>query len=167
MAGTWPSARRRPSVPSPEYFSLEQPRLKIFRRAGAPAPIPVGRVLSMGPLTRPARRQNAPAAATARSLGSSTQPAVREASSSHHAARLLDRLSTGTLTVDRGYHIRSINPSARHLLGIHTTAIGEDLIHRMDPALSDRCATLSMRRCGRAVDGGLPHAGSRHGRRRT
>jgi two-component system, chemotaxis family, CheB/CheR fusion protein len=122
--------------PLPEYFSLEQPRLKIFRRAGAPAPIPVGRVLSMGPLTRPARRQNAPAAATARSLGSSTQPAVREASSSHHAARLLDRLSTGTLTVDRGYHIRSINPSARHLLGIHTTAIGEDLIHRMDPALS-------------------------------
>src|SRR5918993_521650 len=122
--------------PLPEYFSLEQPRLKIFRRAGAAAPIPVGRVLSMGPLTRPARRQNAPAAATARSLGSSPQPAVREASSSHHAARLLDRLSTGTLTVDRDYHIRTINISGRHLLGIHTTAIGEDLIHRMDPALA-------------------------------
>jgi two-component system CheB/CheR fusion protein len=45
-------------------------------------------------------------------------------------------LSTGTLTVDRDYHIRTINTSARHLLGIHTTAIGEDLIHRMDPALS-------------------------------
>ena len=39
--------------PLPEFFSVEQPRLKIFRRAGAPAPIPVGRVLSIGPLTRP------------------------------------------------------------------------------------------------------------------
>src|SRR5688500_2782380 len=121
--------------PLPEFFSVEQPRLKIFRRAGAPAPIPIGRVLSIGPVTRPGRRQHAPAEATSRSLASS-QPAVREASSSHHAARLLDRLSTGMLTVDRGYHIRSINMAARHLLGIHTTAIGEDLIHRMDPNLA-------------------------------
>src|SRR5688500_121729 len=49
--------------PLPEFFSVEQPRLKIFRRAGAPAPIPVGRVLSIGPVTRPGRRENAPAEA--------------------------------------------------------------------------------------------------------
>src|SRR5919112_1335386 len=101
--------------PLPDFFTLEQPRLKIFRRAGAPAPIPAGRVLSIGPLTRPARRQNAPGAATARTVEPSTQPAVRQASSTHHAARLLDRLSTGTLGIDRNYHIRAINTSARHL----------------------------------------------------
>ena len=121
--------------PLPEFFSVEQPRLKIFRRAGAPAPIPVGRVLSMHPLAKPARRLNAPAATTERSVAS-FQPAAHEASLSHHAARLLDRLSTGTLMVDRAYHIRTINTAARHLLGIHTTAVGEDLIHRVDSVLA-------------------------------
>src|SRR5215207_5079818 len=120
--------------PLPEFFSVEQPRLKVFRRAGAAAPIPVGRVLSMGPLTRPAPRLSPPAA-TERP-GPSFPPAAREASASQHAGRLLDRLSTGTLMVDRAYHIRTINQSARHLLGIHTTAVGEDLIHRMDPVLA-------------------------------
>src|SRR5215212_4129024 len=122
--------------PLPEFFSLEQPRLKIFRRAGAPAPIPAGRVLSIGPLTRPGRRLHVPAPETARTAASTAQPALREASASHQAARLLDQLSTGTLTVDRDYHIHTINMSGRHLLGIHTAAIGEDLIHRMDPVLA-------------------------------
>jgi two-component system, chemotaxis family, CheB/CheR fusion protein len=121
--------------PLPEFFSVEEPRLKIFRRAGAPAPIPVGRVLRIGPLKKLARRLDAPAAVPARSVASS-QPAPRESSSSQHAVRLLDRLSTGTLEIDRAYHIRTINAAARHLLGIHTTAIGEDLIHRMDPSLA-------------------------------
>jgi two-component system, chemotaxis family, CheB/CheR fusion protein len=121
--------------PLPEFFSVEEPRLKIFRRAGAPAPIPVGRVLSIGPLKKLTRRLDAPAAVPARSVASS-QPAPRESSSSQHAVRLLDRLSTGTLEIDRAYHVRTINAAARHLLGIHTTAIGEDLIHRMDPSLA-------------------------------
>src|SRR5918994_1115916 len=101
--------------PLPDFFSLEQPRLKIFRRAGAPAPIPAGRVLSIGPLPRPGRRLNAPVAERA---GSATgaQPALREASASHQVARLMDQLATGTLTVDRDYHIRTINMSGRHLL---------------------------------------------------
>src|ERR671910_878655 len=100
--------------PLPEFFSVEQPRLKIFRRAGAPAPIPIGHVLSMGPLTKPARRLNAPSTATERSVASS-QPAAREPLASHRVSRLLDRLSTGTLMVDRAYHIRTINTAARHL----------------------------------------------------
>jgi two-component system CheB/CheR fusion protein len=122
--------------PLPDFFSLEQSRLKIFRRAGAPAPIPAGRVLSIGPLPRPGRRLNAAPAERTGSAAPAAQSALREASASHQMARLLDQLSTGTLTVDRDYHIRTINLSGRHLLGIHTTAIGEDLIHRMDPSLA-------------------------------
>ena len=70
--------------------------------------------------------------------------------------------------VDRAYHIRTINRSARHLLGIQTAAIGEDLIHRLDPLLAGslRIAIDAALR-GEAVDGGVPHAGSRHGRRRA
>ncbi len=122
--------------PLPDFFSLEQPRLKIFRRAGGPAPIPAGRVLSIGPLPRPGQRLIAPSAEPAGSAAQAAQPALREASASHQVARLLDQLSTGTLSVDRDYHIRTINMSGRHLLGIHTTAIGEDLIHRIDPSLA-------------------------------
>jgi two-component system CheB/CheR fusion protein len=119
--------------PLPEFFSVEQPRLKVFRRAGAPAPIPVGRVLSMRPLTSPPRRLSPPAASE-RSVPR-FQPA-HEPSASHHAGQLLDRLSTGMVMVDRNYHIRTINRSARNFLGIHTSAIGEDLIHRLDPVLA-------------------------------
>src|SRR5919112_44374 len=60
--------------PLPEFFAFAEPRLKVFRRAGAPAPIPIGRVLSIGPVARPARRLNVPAA-TER-LVPPTQPAV-------------------------------------------------------------------------------------------
>src|SRR5215204_5625517 len=77
--------------PLPEFFSVEEPRLKVFRRAATAAPIPIGRVLSIGPLAKPTRRLNTPATATKRSIASS-QPAAREVSASHHAARLLDRL---------------------------------------------------------------------------
>src|SRR5215212_6126601 len=119
--------------PLPEFFSVEEPRLKILDRAGAPAPIPVGRVLSMRPLTSPPRRLSPPAA--------SERPVPRfqpahEPSASHYAGQLLDRLSTGMVMVDRNYHIRTINRSARNFLGIHTSAIGEDLIHRLDPVLA-------------------------------
>src|SRR5215218_4798214 len=68
--------------PLPEFFSLEQPRLKIFRRAGAPAPIPAGRVLSIGSLARPGRRLNATPSDTARSAASTARPTVREPSAS-------------------------------------------------------------------------------------
>ena len=123
--------------PLPEFFSVEQPRLKIFRRAGESAPIPIGRVLSIGPLARPARRQSAPAAAPAG--GPLHPPSARRPRGVGQSSRwhgCWTGCRPGRCTVDRGYHIRTINMAARHLLGIHTTAIGEDLIHRMDPALA-------------------------------
>jgi hypothetical protein len=96
--------------PLPEFFSLEQPRLKIFRRAGAPAPIPAGRVVSIGSLARSGRLLHAAGSETARTVASRAQPALREVSASHQVARLLDQLSTGTLTVDGGLP----RPGSRH-----------------------------------------------------
>jgi two-component system CheB/CheR fusion protein len=42
---------------------------------------------------------------------------------------LLLNLPVGVVVVDRRYDIREINSAARRLLGIHTVAIGEDLLH--------------------------------------
>jgi two-component system, chemotaxis family, CheB/CheR fusion protein len=119
--------------PLPEFFALEQPRLKLFRRIGADAPIPeserfgdlafdVGR---RSP-SRPPRRRLAPASSE---VGSVATPASL-------AHTLLAELSVGVMTVDRNYDIRTINGAARTLLGLHGTSTGADLIHALGPALA-------------------------------
>ena len=122
--------------PLPEYFSLEQPRLKIFRRIGELIPMPTDRMLGTIPLSRPVLRQSARSPLAGSASRSPVQSTPREPSSSVQIARVMDLLSTGSVTVDRGYHIRTINVAGRRLLGIHTAAIGEDLIHRVAPSLA-------------------------------
>ncbi|MBW3632812.1 MAG: hypothetical protein KY456_07275, partial [Chloroflexi bacterium] len=122
--------------PLPEFFSLEQPRLRIYRRIGTPVPMPTNRILGTLPLSRPPPRQGAQFQTTRIPSGGPRQLVPREPASSLPATRLLDRLSIGTVTVDRAYHIRTINVSGRRLLGINTAAVGEDLIHRVMPALA-------------------------------
>jgi len=126
--------------PLPELFALDQPRLKIFRRIGEAVPIPPDRLLKAAPLAptppRPARRLPGN-----RRLGAALAPnpprePPREPSLGQRAARLLDRLPVGVVTTDANYHIRTINGAARRLLGIHSAAIGEDLIHRAAPVLA-------------------------------
>jgi two-component system, chemotaxis family, CheB/CheR fusion protein len=122
--------------PLPEFFSLEQPRLRIYRRVGSPVPMPTERILGAVPLSRSAPRQGAQVQ-TARIPSEGSRPSSpREPVSGVPAARLLDRLSMGTVTVDHEYHIRTINISGRRLLGINTAAIGEDLIHRVTSPLA-------------------------------
>ena len=50
--------------------------------------------------------------------------------------QILDTVTTGIITVEANYHIRAINIAARSLLGLHATAIGEDLVHQVPPELS-------------------------------
>ena len=122
--------------PLPEYFTLEQPRLKVFRRVGEPAPIPTDRVLDVGPLVSAGARASRRIATPRRSEVASLAEVAREPSPGQQATRLLDALPIGVVTVDRDYHILSINLAARRLLRIHTAAVGEDLVHRVTPSLS-------------------------------
>jgi two-component system CheB/CheR fusion protein len=130
--------------PLPEYFSFEQPRLKIVRRVGDPAPIPPNRLLPT-PMTAMARVDRRSAA---RRTDGSAAPAGRDAAAAA-GGRLLDRLPVGVVTVDRGYHIRAINAAARRLLGIRSAALDEDLIHRASPEL----ATTLRQQIDRALRG--------------
>ena len=122
--------------PLPEFFSLEQPRLRIYRRVGTPAPMPTDRILGTLPLSRPAPHQGAHVQPPRVSSGGPRPSSPRDSMPSVPGSRLLDRLSIGTIIVDRAYHIRMINISGRRLLGITTAAIGEDLIHRVMPPLA-------------------------------
>ncbi len=118
------------TTPLADRFTLVQPRLRTYRRHGERVLLP------------PARIRDVTSAATVGA--SSTRPALsgteRELARVHflsgtkgpsqRAEQVLLELPIGVLVVDRRYDIQSINPSARRLLGIHASAIGEDLIHQ-------------------------------------
>jgi two-component system CheB/CheR fusion protein len=114
----------------PHFFALEQPRLKIFRRVGELALIPTNHVLD--PL--PAFRSTSSRHHGERRLAPESAPPTSFPLQQAH--RLLDELTVGVVTVDRGYNIRAINIAARRLLGVRSAALGDDLIHRLAPPLS-------------------------------
>ena len=114
--------------PLPEFFALEQPRLKTFRRIGDAMPIPndqfFNQIMAVGglgdrALRWPASRQQL----ASRGQVALLPPVVQRTD------LLLDALSVGVATVDRHYDVLTINASARRLLALQTPAIGEDLVH--------------------------------------
>lgn len=120
--------------PLPEFFRLEQSRLKVFCRIGGQAPIPPHRIFELSPsgVDRPRQARAAPVESRARFAVQPTQPSLAVLQSS----RTIEALSAGVAIIDRDYHIRSINLAARRLLGIAAAGPGEDLIHRAAPALA-------------------------------
>src|SRR5205085_1646418 len=109
-----------PTPPPPEYFAPAYRQLRIFRRHGEPVPSPPVQV-----------RTSLPAAALPAKPGGRADPPAMpwERSTDERLARHLLALPLGVVVVDRHYDIEMINNAARRLLGIHSAAIGEDLIH--------------------------------------
>ncbi|HLG73525.1 MAG TPA: chemotaxis protein CheB [Chloroflexota bacterium] len=112
--------------PLPEFFSLEQPSLKIYRRYGDRMLIPPARMTE-----RPA---TPPRTALGRRLPSGRELSRPEArpqgrQSSDRLAEDVFRLSLGLVVVDAQYDVQHINEAARQLLGIHTSAVGDDFVH--------------------------------------
>ncbi|MFN8592592.1 MAG: CheR family methyltransferase [Thermomicrobiales bacterium] len=120
--------------PLPDYFALEQPRLKVFRRIGDLMPIPTEQFANVTPIEDAERTPRSPAArqsAAHRFHGTLPAAPVSRVDS------VLDALSVGVVTVDRHYDVLTINLAARTLLGLQTPAIGEDLIHAVRANLRD------------------------------
>jgi len=61
-----------------------------------------------------------------------------EPSAAEHATQVLLDLPLGVVIVDRSYDIQFINALARRLLGIHSPAIGEDVVHLAYRPLGER-----------------------------
>jgi two-component system CheB/CheR fusion protein len=114
--------------PLAEFFVLEHPRLKVYRRRGEQALIPATRIKDSTPLIpmRVGTRQHIP---TIVELPRVRQEGERARQQRERSENLLLRLPVGVVIVDRRYDIQSINNAARRLLGIHGAAVGEDFIH--------------------------------------
>ncbi len=111
--------------PLAEFFVPALPAHKVSRRQGTRRPVPV---LSPVPAPPLAGGRSAPRlpSVTAREL-----VLLQQETQQARAVRdtLLLQLPLGVVVVDRHYDIVEINPAARRLLSIHSSAIGEDLVH--------------------------------------
>ena len=118
------------SSPLPEHFTLVDPRLKIFRRQGERVLIPPSRIRDATPLPGaappPAGRPVLTGMDRELARVHVRQPGLTTAD---RAEQVLLDLPIGVVVVDRHYDIQSINAAARRLLGIHNSAIGEDVVH--------------------------------------
>ncbi len=123
----------------PAYFTPMHAMLRIYRRLGTPLLMPHATERATLALHRhdglKVRREVAQDLAR-----------VRQESAQAHAAQLaaetlLLGLPVGVIVVDRRYDIQRINSKARRLLGIHTEALGSDLIHLVQDVPSQQLRT--------------------------
>jgi two-component system CheB/CheR fusion protein len=115
--------------PLPENFTMVQPRLKIFRRHGERVLIPPSRIRDAAPAVLPAPIGRPLLVGIERELARAHTRQLSLPTGSERSDKVLLELPIGVVVVDRNYDIQSINAAARRLLGIHSPALGEDLVH--------------------------------------
>jgi len=113
--------------PLAEVFTLDQPRLKSYRRVGDRAFIPPSRLASASPM--PALPMTRAIGAQRTAPRSSRQDAVRLPIAVGAGDQVLFGLPFAVVVVDENYDIHNLNSEARRMFGIHTTALGQDFIH--------------------------------------
>jgi two-component system CheB/CheR fusion protein len=123
------------TTPLPEYFVLEQPRLKIYRRQGERVLIPPARIKDSQSIL-PIRQVTGQRASTLTGLQPSMGRSSSRAAAADRAESVMMRLPVGVVQVDRRYDIQLINASARRLLEIHGPAIGDDFVHLLQPQIA-------------------------------
>ncbi len=115
-----------------EFFALQHQQHKVYRRQGDRILMPLARFST--PTSVPPQRV-ALTKRTPSGLEMSQRPKEVTQRMQALAESALLRLPVGLVVVDRRYDIQAINSTARSLLAIHGTAVGEDLIHQVQPAL--------------------------------
>jgi two-component system, chemotaxis family, CheB/CheR fusion protein len=135
--------------PLPEHFVIDNPRLKVYRRRGDRVLIPTADIRGSILWSDMASSARADLARLEHRLpridGSGRSGTTRR----DNSEQLLLDLPIGVV-VDRQYDIQAINAAARRLLSVHSTAIGEDLIHLARRVPADRVRGL----IDRALEGG-------------
>ncbi|MBV9453557.1 MAG: PAS domain-containing protein, partial [Rubrobacter sp.] len=118
--------RAETTSPLGESFVLEHPYHKIYQRQGPRFLMPLTAPVNFAPVLK--RLERVRSSANLQSP-SGSQRRVRSANAVNEGS--LSQLPIGVVAVDRRYHIQSINPVARDILSIRSTAIGEDFLHLM------------------------------------
>jgi two-component system CheB/CheR fusion protein len=115
--------------PLAEYFVVDQPRLKVFRRAGDRALIPPSRIkesLSITPPRPVPPRLSMPVPSARPGRPGRDPHRLRPGARSE---QILLPLPFAVVVVDRDYDIQSINSVARRIFGIHSGALDRDFVH--------------------------------------
>jgi two-component system CheB/CheR fusion protein len=115
--------------PLAEYFVVDQPRLKVFRRAGDRAMIPPSRIkesLAMTPPRPVPPRLGMPVPSARPSRAGRDPLRARPVARSEE---VLLPLPFAVVVVDRDYDIQTINAAARRIFGIHSGALDRDFVH--------------------------------------
>ncbi len=133
-----------------EFFVPSHPQLKIYRRQGDRLLIPAARIRDTASL-RISQALSHPRPSAQHEPPRPPREAVRPRTSADGEAALLRALPVGVIVVDRHYDIQTINAMARRLMGIHGTALREDLIH-----LAERLPAPGLRSAIDAVFRGAP-----------
>lgn len=116
--------------PLAEFFTLDQPRLKVFSRMGNRALIPPSRIREVTPVATSALTVSSAAGLNSPiRFAKNDRESSRAKSVRHSKSVLLLGVPFGIVMVDQDYDIQYINSEARHLFGIHSTALEHDLIH--------------------------------------
>jgi two-component system CheB/CheR fusion protein len=122
--------------PLSDYFALEQPRLKVYRRQGDRVFLPLTRPSDDA---QPAAPRGRPALAGMElELARAHRAQARGQNIAERAEQILQGLPVGVVLVDRNYDIENINAAARRLLSIHAVAVGQDFVHLAQRLPSDR-----------------------------
>ncbi len=121
--------------PLSDFYVLQHKQHKVYRRHGDRILMPLARFSTPTPAPpqRLALTRRTPSGIESGQRQKEVMQRVRTINES-----VLLRLPVGLVVVDRHYDIQGINSAARGYLAIHGTAVGEDLIHLMLAAPSQR-----------------------------
>jgi len=113
--------------PLAEFFAVDEPRLKSYRRVGDRVLFPPSRMHDTPPSPLSLPRQSGPHRG-AQPASPGREPA-RTRNGFSDAAHALLGVPYGVVVVDCDYDIHYLNSESRRLFGIHTTALDQDFIH--------------------------------------
>lgn len=120
-----------------DAFVAVDRRLRLYRRHGPRATLPPAlrgvQADPMGVGGAPSGRSSSVLEVALRQAEDATSDARRLG---ERAEELVRRLPVGLALVTRTYDLQTINGAARQLLGIHGSALGQDLIHLVSPTIS-------------------------------
>ncbi|HEX2347080.1 MAG TPA: CheR family methyltransferase [Ktedonobacterales bacterium] len=113
--------------PLPEFFMPINSLLHVYRRYGEPLLLPKGSTNDPLPLQAAQLATGQPANVGTRAHF--TASAARPRTSFERLGDAVLTLPVGIAIIDRRYDVLTINPAALRMLGIHRSAVGEDLLH--------------------------------------
>jgi two-component system CheB/CheR fusion protein len=111
--------------PLESYFVMHNQQPRVYRREGDRVLIPLPRL--HGTMVPGGRRGTLPTRQQMMLALSATQHDLERSRTG--TEQLLQRLPVGVIVINTQYRIQEINGAARRMLGIHTAALGADLVH--------------------------------------